>query len=330
MLLKTWRLFAVGFCTVAIATGSPAQNSAPPRDAYPSKPLRLIVPFAPGGGSEVVRVVAQTISSTTGQQIVIDNRGGAGGLIGAEMAARAVADGYTLFLGGSGSHGTNPNLYRKLPYDPVADFSPVTLIASTPYILTSNPALPVRSVKDLVALVKAKPGQLRYSSAGNGSTMHLTGEMFKSMAGVDIVHIPYKGGGPAMVAILGNEVQIVFNPASVVGPNIKLGKLIALGVTSAHRYRLFPDVPTVAESGVPGFQVESWYGILVPARTAQHAVQWINREFNKALQSPAVRENYDIFGVEPIGTSPGQFADHIRSELAKWANVVKVAGIRVD
>ena len=315
------------FCIALLLAGTGAEAAG---EAYPTKPLRLIVPFTPGGGSEVVRIVAQTISSTTGQPIVIDNRGGAGGLIGAEMAARAIPDGYTVFLGGSASHGTNPNLYRKLPYDPVKDFSPVTLFAATPYILTSNPALPARSVQDLIALVKANPGQYRYSSAGTGSTMHLTGEMFRSMAGVDIVHVPYKGGGPAMIAILGNEVHFVFNPASVVGPNIKLGKLVALGVTSATRYRLFPDVPTVAESGVPGFQVESWYGILAPARTPQDAIRWINREVNKALQSPAVRENYDTFGVEPIGTSPEQFADHIRSELAKWANVVKLAGIRID
>ena len=330
MLPRKWILPAVSLCALTSAAQSLAQAPASPMETYPSKPLRLIVPFAPGGGSEVVRIVAQTMSSKTGQQIVIDNRGGAGGLIGAEMAARANPDGYTVFLGGSASHGTNPNLYSKLPYDPVKDFRPVTLFASTPYILTSNPALPARSVKDLIVLLKAKAGQLSYSSAGTGSTMHLTGEMFKSMAGVDIVHVPYKGGGPAMIALLGNEVQIVFNPASVVGPNIKLGKLIALGVTSATRYKLFPDVPTISESGVPGFEVASWYGILAPARTPRDAIRWVNHEVNAALQSPAVRNNFETFGVEPIGTSPEQFADHIHAELAKWAKVVKVAGIRVE
>ena len=280
MLHTKYFIAVVSLCAVGCAGQALAQAPAASRAAYPNKPLRLIVPFAPGGGSEVVRIVAHTVSSTTGNQVVIDNRGGAGGLIGAEMAARAVPDGYTIFLAGSASHGTNPNLYSKLPYEPVKDFAPVTLIASTPYILTTHPSLPAKSVKELIALMKAKPGQVRYSSAGTGSTMHLAGEMFRSMAGVDIAHVPYKGGGPAMFAILANEVQVTFNPASVVGSNIKLGKLVALAVTSVKRYKLFPDVPTVAESGVPGYQVESWYGILVPARTPHEPIRWLNQGFN--------------------------------------------------
>jgi tripartite-type tricarboxylate transporter receptor subunit TctC len=327
---KDTTVIMVKLAAAAVCSSAFAQSPAQPPDLFPSKPIRLIVPFAPGGGSEVGRVVMQTVSTSTGHQIVIDNRAGAGGVVGAEMAARAAPDGYTIFFGGSASHGTNPNLYARLPYHPVRDFSPITLFASTPYILTSNPALQVRTASELIALAKAKSGQLSYSSAGNGSTMHLTGEMFKTMAGVDILHVPYKGGGPAMIALLGNEVQVVFNPASVVGSNIKIGKLVALGVTSASRYKLFPDVPTIAESGVPGFQVESWYGILAPVGTPRAAILWLNREINKAMQSAAVLQNYESLGVEALGTTPEQFAEHIRRELAKWAKVIKTAGIRVE
>jgi tripartite-type tricarboxylate transporter receptor subunit TctC len=307
-----------------------ATDEAVSAESYPARPVRLLVPFAPGGGFDVVRVVLQSIATSTGKQFVMDNRGGAGGLIAAELAAKATPDGYTAFLAGTSTHGTLPNLHTKLPYDPVKDFSPVTMVATTPYVLVASPALGARSVKDLITLAKTKPDQLSYGSAGTGSTMHMTGELFKSMTHAPLVHVPFKGGALAVTAVLGGEIQLTFIPPSVVRAHISAGRLAALGVTSLKRSRLLPDVPTIAEAGVPGFEVTAFYGLLTPAGVSRDVIIWLNREFNNALATASVKQSFDAAGVEATGSSPAEFGAFLRAELARWAKIVKIAGARLD
>lgn len=298
---------------------------------YPTKPIRMIVPFPPGGGVDgAARVLSQKLSDALGQQVVIDNRGGSGGVIAAELAAHAAPDGYTIFFGGSASHGITPHLYRHLPYDAVKDFSPIIAVGMTPYILVVHPSVPAHSVKELIALAKAHPGTLNYASAGNGSTLHLTGEMFKTMAGVNIVHVPYKGAAPALNDLLSGSVQMTFNPAVVILPHVKTGRLRALAVTSARRTRLAPDLPTIAESGVPGFEATGWYGLLGPRAMPQEIVTRLNAEVERALAEKQFVERYAVLGIEPIGGTPASFAAFIRSELAKWGKVARASGARID
>jgi len=318
-------LVAVGFCT------SHASDVSAATDTYPDKPVRLIVPFPPGGGVDgAARVVGQRLADALGQQLVIDNRGGSGGIIGAEIAAKAAPDGYTLFFGGSASHGIAPHLYRKLAYDAERDFSPIVLIGATPYILVVHPSVPVTAVGELIALARARPGQLNYASAGNGSTLHLTGAMFTSMAGVDIVHVPYKGAVIALNDLLSARVQMTFNPAVVVMPHVKTGRLRALAVTSAKRTPLVPELPTVAEAGVPGFEATGWYGLLGPRGLPPQIVAKLNRATLTVLGDRELVERYAMLGIEPLGGTPAEFAAHIRSELAKWGKVVRESGARID
>lgn len=298
---------------------------------YPTKPIRLIVPFPPGGTTDVVaRVIAQKLTENWSQQVVVDNRPGAGGIIGTELAAKAPADGYTLLLGSITTHAVNPSLYKKLPFDPLRDFAPVSLAVSTPQVLVVHPSVAAKSVKELIALAKAKPGQLNYASAGTGTSPHLTFELFKSMAGVDLVHVPYKGTGPAITDLIGGQVQTMITGVVALYPHIKAGKLRALGATSAKRVAALPDVPTIAESGVPGFDVASWFGVFAPAGTPKPIVARLNAEIVKILAVPELRRKLAGQGADPATNTPEQFAAYVKSELARWSKVVKDTGARAD
>ena len=309
--------------TSAVAQPDSAKN-------YPSRPIRLLVPFAAGGGFEVIRSVLQSVASATGKQMVMDNRGGAGGIIAADLAAKATPDGYTAFIAGTATHGTLPNLQIKLPYDPIKDFMPVTLLATTPYVLVTSPATSLRTVKDVIAFAKAKPRELAYGSAGTGSAMHITAELFNRMADVEILHVAFKGGGPAIASLMGGEIQLTFIPPSVVRPHLNSGRLIGVAVTSPTRSKLLPDLPTISEAGVTGFDVVAWYGLLVPTGTPPAAVAWLHREVNTALNTALVKQSFEAAGVEAKGSTPGEFGKYIKSELAKWATILKVSGVRVN
>ncbi len=316
------RQIIIALIAVALSAMAAAQN-------YPTKAIRMIVPYPPGGGNDTMaRTVGQKMSESLGQQVVIDNRGGAGGNIGAEMAAHAAPDGYTLFLGGTGSHGTNPNL-QKVPYDPVADFAPISLIASAPLLVVVNNSVPAKSIKELVALAKARPGQLNFASSGTGTIAHLAAELLNSMGGIKMQHVPYKGTGPALTELLAGQVQVMLNSAVSMLPQVRGGKLRALAMTGAKRFAAMPDLPAVAET-LPGYEAASWYGILAPARTPRPIIDRLNREIVSVAQRPEVRERMIADGAEPVGNSPEEFAAHIKRELARWGKVIKDANIRLE
>jgi tripartite-type tricarboxylate transporter receptor subunit TctC len=312
---------AVLLCATALAA---AQD-------FPRKPIHLVVPFPPGGGNDTVaRAIAQQVGPELGQPLVIDNRPGAGGSVGAELAAKAPADGYTLFLAGVGSHAVNPNLHSRLPYDPVRDFTPITLIASAPSVLVVNPGVPARSVAELTAYARANPGKLNYASNGNGSAAQLAAAMYEWMAGVRMVHVPYKGIAPAMTDLLGGEVQVMFGTIVALVPHIQAGKLRALAVTSRKRSTLLTEVPTLAESGLPDYEAGSWYGILAPANTPRDIVARLHFVVVKALKQPDVARRLAAEGAEVVGSTPEEFGAHIQSEIARVARVVRAAGIRIE
>jgi tripartite-type tricarboxylate transporter receptor subunit TctC len=291
----------------------------------------MIVPFPPGGPNDILgRVVAQKLSEQLGQQVVIDNRGGAGGIIGAELAARAVADGYTLLFGGTASLAINPSLHKKLPYDPLRDFAAVSLVGTAPSLLTVHPSLPVKNVKDLIDLAKARPGQLNFVSAGVGTPPHLAGELFKNMTGIDMVHVPYKGGGPALTDLLAGQVGIYFSGISSVLPYVREGRLRGLAVTSAKRTAVMPDMPTIAESGLPGYEVGNWYAIVAPAATSRAIITQLNREIIRALTEPGVKKRFVELAADPVGSTPDALTAYNRSEIAKWASVIKSSGIKPE
>src|SRR5438132_10425536 len=278
---------------------------------YPVKPIRLIGPFAAGGGNDAVaRTIAQSLSAGLGQQVVVDNRAGAGGVVGAELAAKSPPDGYTLFLGGVGSHAINPSVHRNLPYDPVRDFAPISLIASAALILVVHPSLPAKSVEEFIVLAKAKPEAINYASNGNGSSSHLAAAMFESMTATRMTHVPYKGLAPALVDLLAGQVQAMFSSVVAIVPNIKAGRLRALAVTGKRRAALLPEVPTLDESGVPGYEAGSWYGILAPAGTPQAVVAKLHEAIVRALAQPEVRERLVSEGAEVIGSTQEAFAAH--------------------
>jgi len=298
---------------------------------YPTHAIKLVVPFPAGGTTDILaRDVAKRLTETLGQSVVVDNRPGAGGNIGADLVAKSAPDGYTLLMGTVGTHAINPSLYAKMPYDHVKDFAPVVLVAGVPNVLVVNPSLPVNSVADLIKLAKAKPGTINFASSGNGTSIHLSGELFKTMTGVDMTHVPYKGSAPALADLIGGQVQVMFDnlPSSL--PQIKGGKLRAIAVTSTKRAPALPDVPTVAESGLPGFEASSWFGILAPAGTPAPIIARINGEVNKWLQSPEGKQQLATQGAEAAGGPPEQFSAHIRTETDKWAKVVKASGAKVD
>jgi tripartite-type tricarboxylate transporter receptor subunit TctC len=297
---------------------------------YPAKPIRIIIAQAPGSATDVVsRIIANKLQETLGQPIVIDARPGAGGTLGTEIAAKAPADGYTLFMANNSTHGSNPALYAKLPYDAVKDFSPIVFAAATPYVLSVHPSLPVANVKQLVALAKSKPGQLNYASAGNGSTHQLSGELLKTMTGIDMVHVPYKGTTPAIAALLSGEVSVMFATVTGIQPQIKAGKAIGLAVTTAKRSNMMPNVPTVAET-LPGFEMLSWFGLLAPANTPQPIVTRLNADMIKVLALPDVRAALTAQGFEVQGGTPADFGDYIRREIAKITKIAKAANVKAE
>jgi tripartite-type tricarboxylate transporter receptor subunit TctC len=321
------RSAGAGAC-VAVALACAGHATA--QQAYPQKPIRMVVPFPAGGGTDILaRLVGQKMSEALGQQIITDNRAGAGGTIGTDIAAKAPPDGYTIILV-SGSHAINPGLYPKLPYDTVNDFAPITQIATSPGILVVHPALPVKSVRDLITLARAKPGQLNYASAGNGTPPHLAGELFKTMARVDMVHVPYKGNVPAFTDMLAGLVSLSFPSMPSAVPHVKSGRLRALGVTTVKRSPAAPDIPTIAESGLPGYESTSWYGMLAPARTQPAIVTRLRDVIVSVLGSPDMKEKFAAQGLDPVGNAPQQFEAVIRSEITKWAKVVKASGARPE
>ena len=298
---------------------------------YPTKPIRLIAPFPPGGSTDLLaRVMAQKLIEAWGQQVIVENRGGAGGTIGVELAARAPADGYTLVMGHIGTFGANPTLYPKLPYDPIKDFAPVTLLAMVPNAMVVHPALPVRTVKDVLAVARAKPGQMLYGSGGNGSAAHLAVVYFELLAKIKLTHIPYKGTGPAIVDLIAGQTSMMITGMAALMPHIKSGKLRPLAVGTAKRLAVLPDVPTINEAGVPGYEATQWYGILAPAATPRDIVLKLNAETVKALRQPDVRERLAADGTVPVGNTPEEFGAHIKTEIARWAPVVKASGARPD
>lgn len=298
---------------------------------YPTRPIRMIVPFPPGGGNDILaRAVGQRLTPIIGQQIIIDNRGGAGGQLGAELAAKAEPDGYTIFLGSIGNLTFLPVLQARLPYDPISDFSPVTLLATSAFILVVNPELPAKSLKELIALAKAKPGQLNYGSAGSGSSLHMTAELFKLEAGLNITHVPYKGTSPALIDLLANQVQMMFSTMPTMVPHVKSGKLRALGVSSTTRAEALPDVPTVAEAGLPGFDVLNWQGIVVPKKTPDAIIQKLSRALLTTLKSPEMIKSLATQGLDAAGGTPGQFGTLMKTELEKYAKVAKEAKLKLE
>jgi tripartite-type tricarboxylate transporter receptor subunit TctC len=298
---------------------------------YPSKPIRLVVPFPPGGTTDILaRTVGQKMTEVWGQPVVIDNRPGAGGNIGSDQVAKAAPDGYTLLMGTISTHAINPSLYKKLPFDPVRDFAPVSRIGTLPNILIVHPSVPVTSVKELIELAKSKPGELNFASSGVGTSLHLSGELFNSMAGVKLVHVPYKGSSPALADLLGGQVKIMFDNLPSALPHVKAGKLKPLAVTSAKRATVLPEVPTVMESGLPGFEVTSWFAVFVPAKPPTEIVAKLNGEIVKILNSGDVKEKLAQIGVDPAPTTPEALAAFAKAETEKWGKVVKATGASAD
>ena len=316
---------ALALLLVAVSSAVWAQGT------WPSRPIRFIVPFPPGGATDILaRAAAQKLTEAWGQSVVVDNRPGAGGNIGSELVAKAAPDGYTLEMGTVGTHAINSSLYAKMPYDHVKDFTPIILVAGVPNVLEVNPELPVHSVAELIAYAKANPGKLNFASSGSGTSIHLSGELFKVMAGVQMTHIPYKGSAPAMQDLLGGQVQLMFDNLPPSLPQIKAGKLRALAVTTATRAPALPDVPTIAEAGLPGYESSSWFGLLAPTGTPRDIVVKLNAEIASWLATPEAREKLTAIGAIAMGGTPEDFARHIAAETTKWAGVVKASGAKVD
>jgi tripartite-type tricarboxylate transporter receptor subunit TctC len=324
------RKTAIAF-TLAIFSMAAAPIGGNAADPYPSKPIKMIVAFNAGGATDIIaRIVSQKLSESLGQSVLVDNRPGATGIVGTEMVAKSAPDGYTLLMVTAGTHAINASLFKKLPYDPVKDFVHINLTATAPNILIVNNSVPAKSVKELITLAKEKPGQLTFGSAGSGSTLHLSGELFKSMAGVNITHVPYKGGAPAMTDLLGERLTMMFDSISQAVPHIKAGKVRALAVTSAKRSQALPDIPTIAEAGVPGYESIAWFGVVAAANTPKEIVARLNAEINKALADTEVKKKLFELGTEPVGETPERFTAHVKSEVAKWAKVVEASGAKVD
>lgn len=299
--------------------------------SWPTRPVRLISPFAPGGGADITsRALAQKLSPALGQQVVVENRGGAGGMIGVDMAAKAPADGYTMVLGTIGPIAINPSLYKKMTYDPMRDLVPVSQAANALNVLVVHPSLPAKSVKEMIAIAKARPGQMNYGSSGPGATDHLAGELFNVLAGVKMVHVPYKGGAPAMLDLVAGNVQVVFSTVSTAVAAMESKRVRPLAMTGNQRFELMPDLPTVAEAGLKGFEVNNWYGIFLPAGTPKDIVAKLNAEVVKALAAPDVKKRLIEAGIVATSSSPEGFTAYVKAESSKWAKVIKDAGITVE
>ena len=299
--------------------------------AYPSRPIRLVVPFPPGASPNDIigRLLGRPVGESLGQQVVVDNRAGAGGTIGTDVVAKASPDGYTLLIS-STTLTTSPNLYRHLPYDVARDLQPITMLASAPMLVFVHPSVPANNAKEFIAYVKSKPGQVLFSSGGSGTVPHFAGEMLNSMAGIKMNHVPYKGGAPASAALLGGEVSVYIDTPTAMMPFAKAGRVKALAVTGKKRFAVFPDVPTLDESGVPGYEMRVWYGFFAPAKTPKAVVAKLHEETAKALKTNEVRSRLATLGTEPVGSGPEIFGPLVRSELAKWARVAKDAGIKPE
>ncbi|RYF00769.1 MAG: tripartite tricarboxylate transporter substrate binding protein [Comamonadaceae bacterium] len=321
--------------TVVAALAAAAIGAVPAtafaQAAYPNKIITIVVPFSAGGTTDILaRVIAQGLTAELGQSVVVDNRAGAGGNIGGQLAARAPADGYTLFMGTVGTHAINASLYKKMPFDPIKDFAPLTRVANVPNLLVANPAQPYKTVQELIAYAKANPGKVNFGSSGSGSSIHLSGELFKSMAKVDMQHVPYKGSAPAVTDLLGNQIGIMFDNMPSAIQHVRSGKLRPIAVTTAKRSPELPDVPTIAEAGVPGYEATSWFGMFAPAGTPAPIVTQLNKALVKVLAQPDVKKKINEQGAETAGETPEQFAAFIQKESVKWGKVVKESGASVD
>lgn len=308
---------------------SAASLTACAQARYPDRPIRIIVPLAPGGGSDyTARYIGQRLADRVGQAVVVDNRPAASGIVGTDMVAKAVPDGYTLLLAYS-THAQSAQLFEKLPYDPIKDFAPVTLITATPFMLGIHPSVAASSVSELVALARSKPGALNYGSSGAGSSIHLTTELLKSAANLQMTHVPYKGSGPAFIDLIGGQIQMLFSSTVSTMPHVKSGKVRGLAITSLKRAPALPEIPTIAES-YPGFESSSWFGLLVPAKTPQPVMDRLLKETRAALKSPDVNQALVSQGAEPGGSSPTEFGAYFQTEIGKWAKVIKSAGIKLE
>ena len=322
------RRLALGLALAATLAAAPLVASA---QAYPAKPITIVVPFAAGGTTDILaRVIGQALTKELGQSVIVDNRVGAGGNIGAQFAAKSTADGYTLFMGTVGTHAINQSLYKKLPFDPVKDFAPITRVAMVPNLLVANPGKPYKSVKELIAYAKANPGKVNFGSAGSGSSIHLSGELFNALAKVDMVHVPYKGSAPAVTDLVGGQIDLMFDNMPSAIQHVRTGRLRALAVTTAKRSPELPDVPTVAEAGVPGYEATSWFGMFAPAATPAPVIARLNAALVKVLADADVKKKLAEQGAEPHGEKPEQFAEFIGKEAAKWSKVVKDSGATAD
>ena len=298
---------------------------------YPAKPIRFVVPYPAGGPLDIVaRLLAQKVSESVKQPVVVDNKPGAGGNIGADSVAKATADGYTLLMGAVATHAINPSLYPAMPYDAARDFAPVTQVASTPNVLVVNPSVPAATVREFIAHAKANPGKLNFGSGSSGSAGHLAGELFKTLADLDMTHIPYKGAAPAMQDLVGGRIDLMFDNLASSLSQVRAGRVKALAVTTAKRSALAPELPTIAESGLPGFDITTWFGVFAPAGTPHAVLEVLHSEFTRALAAPDVREKMLALGAEPVGSRPEEFAEYIRTETAKYARLVKSSGAKAD
>ncbi|WP_423199891.1 MULTISPECIES: tripartite tricarboxylate transporter substrate binding protein [unclassified Cupriavidus] len=324
---RTWMLAALASVAAVAALAPPAARA----ESYPSKPIRVVVGFPSGGAPDILaRIFSEKISPSWGQPVVVDNKPGAGGNIGAEAVAHAAPDGYTLALGTVGTHSINGALYSKMPYDMVKDFVPVILLASTPNVLVVHPSVPARNVQELIALAKSKPGGLTFGTPGVGTSLHVSGELFNTMAGTRITHVPYKGRAMAIPDLLGGHITMMFDNLPSALPVVKEGKLRALGVTSAKRSSSAPDIPTIAEQGLPGYEAESWFAVFAPAGTPKEVVSKLNAELNRIFELPDVRQKLATLGLDPVLGTPEKLASYQRSEIAKWAKVVKDSGAKAE
>jgi tripartite-type tricarboxylate transporter receptor subunit TctC len=321
---RRWRALLAAMLLALMAAGAQAQG-------YPARPIRLIVPFPPGGSTDILgRALGQKLAEAWGQQVIVDNRPGAGGSIGAEAAARAAPDGYTLLMAHIGTLAVNPALYPKLGYDPAQDFAPVSMVAIVPNVLVVHPSVPAKTVTELIEYARRNPGKLNYSSGGNGSAAHLAMEYFKLQTKTDMVHVPYKGTGPALTDLIAGQVSLTMTGAPVVMPQVQAGKLRALGVSSPKRLDAFPDVPTIAESGVPGFDATQWYGVVAPAGTPREIVARLNAEINRVMQSKELKERLLAEGAIAAPDTPEAFAAFIGDEMRRWGAVVKATGMQAN
>jgi tripartite-type tricarboxylate transporter receptor subunit TctC len=317
-----------GFAAICVPSLTLAQA---PTSAFPNKPIRFVVPYPAGGPLDVIaRLLGQKVAESTKQPVVVDNKPGAGGNIGADIVAKSPADGYTLVMGAVATHAINPTLYASIPYDPVKDFAPITQVASTPNVLVVNPSVPASNVREFIAYAKANPGKLNFGSGSTGSAGHLAGELFKAQAGVQMTHVPYKGAAPAMQDLVGGQIQLMFDNLASSLAQVKAGRVKALAVTTAKRTALAPDLPTIAESGLPDFDISTWFGVFAPAGTPKETLDRLHAEFTKALAAPDVREKMLALGAEPVGNRPEEFAAYIRAERDKYARVIKASGAKVD